>query len=102
VDAPDAATLLVPASGMLPTTHPVVRRTIEVVRSELAHDGLVHRYLVDDGLEGQEGAFLLCSFWLVDNLAYTYDTHGNRLVQVADSGNLHRLHRQRLQGKERH
>jgi GH15 family glucan-1,4-alpha-glucosidase len=70
VDAPDAATLLIPAFGMLPTTHPVVRRTIDVVRNELAHDGLVHRYLVEDGLPGQEGAFLLCSFWLLDCLVH--------------------------------
>jgi GH15 family glucan-1,4-alpha-glucosidase len=70
-NAPDAATLLIPAFGMLPATHPVVRRTIDVVRSELARDGLVHRYLVDDGMPGQEGAFLLCSFWLLDCLIHS-------------------------------
>jgi GH15 family glucan-1,4-alpha-glucosidase len=73
VDAPDAATLMAPAFGFLPARHPVVRRTIEVVRSELEHDGLVDRYKVtetDDGLRGGEGAFLLCSFWLVDCLTH--------------------------------
>ena len=66
----DAATLLVPALGLLPTTHPTVLRTMEVVRRDLAQDGLVHRYLAPDGLRGGEGAFLLCSFWLVDCLIH--------------------------------
>jgi len=69
-DAPDAATLLIPALGFLPATHPLVRQTVEVVERDLTEDGLVRRYLNPDGLEGQEGAFLLCSFWLID--CYTY------------------------------
>ena len=73
----DAAALLVPALGLLPTAHPAVAATIERVLSDLAHDGLVHRYKVDDGLEGGEGAFLLCSFWLVDCL-----THAGRLDEA--------------------
>lgn len=74
---PDAATLLVPAAGLLPTTHPLVEKTIEVVMGKLHHDGLVHRYLSDDGLHGGEGAFLLCSFWLLDCL-----THSGRLGEA--------------------
>jgi GH15 family glucan-1,4-alpha-glucosidase len=70
VDAVDAATLLVPASGFLPATHPLVQRTIHMVREHLEHDGLVHRYRTDDGLAGDEGAFLLCSFWLIDCLVH--------------------------------
>ncbi len=73
VDAPDAATLLVPAFGFLPATSPLVLNTVEVVVDRLSHDGLVSRYLVDDhveGVRGNEGAFLLCSLWLVD--CYTY------------------------------
>jgi GH15 family glucan-1,4-alpha-glucosidase len=66
----DASTLLVPALGLLPTTHPAVLKTIEVVRRDLTQDGLVHRYLAPDGLPGGEGAFLLCSFWLVDCLVH--------------------------------
>jgi len=47
---------------------------MEVIQEELCADGLVLRYRTDgtqasDGLEGDEGAFLACSFWLVDNLA---------------------------------
>lgn len=67
---PDAATLLIPALGFLPTSHPVVMRTIEMVRAKLADDGLVYRYRNDDGLEGGEGAFLICSFWLLDCLIH--------------------------------
>jgi GH15 family glucan-1,4-alpha-glucosidase len=76
-DDPDASVLLVPAMGFLPTSHPLVQRTIEVVRSELCTGGLVHRYRAADGLEGGEGAFLLCSFWLLDTL-----THCGRLDEA--------------------
>ncbi|HEX2239891.1 MAG TPA: glycoside hydrolase family 15 protein [Actinomycetota bacterium] len=74
---PDASALLVPAMGLLPTQHPVVSDTIDVVLKELTQDGLVYRYLADDGLEGGEGAFLLCSFWLLDCL-----THAGRLDEA--------------------
>jgi GH15 family glucan-1,4-alpha-glucosidase len=67
---PDASTLLVSALGAVPTKHPVMVETIEVVRRSLERDGLVFRYLSPDGLSGGEGAFLLCSFWLVDCLIY--------------------------------
>lgn len=69
--AVDASALLVPALGFLPTEHPTVQATIDKVISELTTDGLVHRYVADDGLEGGEGAFLLCSFWLLDCLAFS-------------------------------
>jgi GH15 family glucan-1,4-alpha-glucosidase len=64
------STLLVSALGLLPARHPVMLETIEVVRRSLERDGLVFRYLSPDGLGGGEGAFLLCSFWLVDCLTY--------------------------------
>jgi GH15 family glucan-1,4-alpha-glucosidase len=68
---PDAATLLVPASGLISTMDPLSQRTIEVIRRQLEQDGLIYRYLTPDGLEGGEGAFLLCSFWLVDCLTFS-------------------------------
>jgi GH15 family glucan-1,4-alpha-glucosidase len=71
----DASVLLIPAMGFLPATDERVLGTIDAVRSELTEDGLVYRYSTDasdgtvDGLPGKEGAFLPCSFWLVDALA---------------------------------
>jgi GH15 family glucan-1,4-alpha-glucosidase len=67
---PDASTLLLPAMGFLPTTDPVMTQTLAVVRRSLERDGLLFRYLAPDGLAGGEGAFLLCSFWLLDCLAH--------------------------------
>ncbi|MFG2001269.1 glycoside hydrolase family 15 protein [Spirillospora sp. NPDC048911] len=69
----DAALLLMPQVGFLPADDPRVAGTIEAVRRELAGDGFVRRYPTDegaasDGLTGEEGAFLACSFWLVDGL----------------------------------
>jgi GH15 family glucan-1,4-alpha-glucosidase len=77
VDAADASTLLAAALGFLPARHPVMRETLEVVQRDLTTDGLVHRYLSPDGLEGHEGAFLLCSFWLLDCL-----THAGRIDEA--------------------
>jgi pentatricopeptide repeat protein len=79
VPVPDASTLLIPALGLLPTNHPFVSRTIEVVTAELTDNGLVYRYRADDGLSGGEGAFLLCSFWLLDCLV-----HAGRLDEAED------------------
>jgi GH15 family glucan-1,4-alpha-glucosidase len=43
--------------------------TIDAIQRELGHGPYVHRYTGEDGLEGEEGAFLCCSFWLVEALA---------------------------------
>jgi GH15 family glucan-1,4-alpha-glucosidase len=70
----DAALLLLPQMGFLPADDPRVLGTIAAIERELVHDGFVLRYAtdeVDDGLEGGEGAFLACSFWLVDAYAMT-------------------------------
>ena len=68
----DASLLLVPLVGFLPPEDSRVTATIDAIRDELSEDGLVVRYRqehTDDGLEGEEGVFLLCSFWLVQALA---------------------------------
>jgi GH15 family glucan-1,4-alpha-glucosidase len=70
----DAAQLLMPLVGFLPATDPRVRSTIEAIARELTEDGLVLRYrneegLNADGLTGEEGTFVICSFWLVSCLA---------------------------------
>lgn len=67
----DAANLLVPLVRFLPPDDPRVRATLELTEKELLVDGLVYRYRGADGLPGGEGAFVICSFWLVDNLAQT-------------------------------
>jgi GH15 family glucan-1,4-alpha-glucosidase len=46
-----------------------VQATVEAVRRELQEGPFVYRYRGEDGVEGEEGAFLTCSFWLVDALA---------------------------------
>jgi GH15 family glucan-1,4-alpha-glucosidase len=68
----DAAVLLIPQVGFLPPDDPRVIGTVEAVQKELGYDGFVRRYIashVDDGLAGDEGVFLICSFWLADSLA---------------------------------
>jgi GH15 family glucan-1,4-alpha-glucosidase len=66
----DAAALLIPALGFMAPADPRVLATIDVVQRDLSHGMHVHRYLSPDGLPGDEGAFLLCSFWLLDALVY--------------------------------
>jgi GH15 family glucan-1,4-alpha-glucosidase len=67
----DASLLLIPTTGFLPADDPRVRGTIEAVERHLFVDGFLGRYdtqTTDDGLPPGEGAFLACSFWLVDAL----------------------------------
>ena len=66
----DAALLLLPTVEYLAWDDERMRGTVAAVREELsAGDGLLYRYRRKDGLPGQEGAFLCCSFWLVECLA---------------------------------
>jgi GH15 family glucan-1,4-alpha-glucosidase len=69
----DAALLLIPQVGFLPAKDERVLGTIDAIGRDLAIDDcLIRRYdteETDDGLPGDEGAFLLCSFWMVDALA---------------------------------
>jgi GH15 family glucan-1,4-alpha-glucosidase len=67
----DASLLLIPQVGFLPPTDDRVRGTLRAVQADLGADGMVRRYDTDeaaDGVAGDEGAFLACSFWLADAL----------------------------------
>ena len=68
-DQLDASLLLIPCVGFLPASDPRVAGTIAAVEKRLLRDGFVMRYPteeVEDALPPGEGAFLACSFWLVD------------------------------------
>ncbi|SSW67152.1 glycoside hydrolase family 15 protein [Achromobacter agilis] len=68
-DALDASLLLIPQVGFLPADDPRVAGTVRAIERGLLRDGLLRRYSTDrtdDGLEGEEGVFLACSFWLAD------------------------------------
>lgn len=65
----DASVLAIPRFGLLPSTDRRMLSTIRCIQEQLTRDGLVDRYLNDDGLPGSEGTFALCSFWLVDAIA---------------------------------
>ncbi len=71
-DALDASSLLVPLLRFLGPEDERVRATVMAIREELTEGGLVLRYRTDstdDGLDGEEGTFLICSFWLVSALS---------------------------------
>ncbi|MET0265649.1 MAG: glycoside hydrolase family 15 protein [Duganella sp.] len=65
----DAAMLLMPLVRFVSATDPRWLATLDAIGSELTDDGMVYRYLRDDGLPGKEGAFSACSFWYVECLA---------------------------------
>ncbi|MEV6981715.1 glycoside hydrolase family 15 protein [Sphaerisporangium sp. NPDC051017] len=68
----DAALLVMPLVGFLAPGDPRVRSTVRAIGTRLVDPrGLVHRYRAADGLVGQEGTFLLCTFWLAHALALT-------------------------------
>jgi GH15 family glucan-1,4-alpha-glucosidase len=69
----DASLLMLAPVGFLPLDDPRVAGTVEAIQKGLVVDGFVQRYQTDtkenvDGLKGTEGAFLMTSFWLADNL----------------------------------
>ena len=88
----DASVLMIPLVGFLPATDARVISTIEAVERELLDNGFVLRYQTSDdgavdGLSGREGAFLACSFWLVDCLhmigrSEDAERHFERLLSV--------------------
>ena len=66
---PDASLLLLPIHGFLPPNDDRVLRTVEWIRAKLGAGQYVYRYRTDDGVGGEEGAFVLCGFWLAEVLA---------------------------------
>ncbi|MBY5161382.1 glycoside hydrolase family 15 protein [Salsipaludibacter albus] len=69
-DAADAANLVAVLEGFPDEDGSILPATVDRVLEELsAAEGLVHRYRVDDGIDHDEGAFVICSFWLVSALA---------------------------------
>lgn len=65
----DASLLLLAELGFVEASDPRFIGTVEAIERDLVHDGFVHRYdtrQIDDGLPTGEGAFLVCTFWLVD------------------------------------
>ena len=76
----DASVLMIPLVGFLPANDPRMRSTIDAVAGRLSRDGLVYRYVEDDGLPGGEATFALCTFWLVENLALLGDVDRARAL----------------------
>ena len=68
-DQVDAALLLLPGVEFVAFADERMVRTTDVIRQELASDGLILRYKSVDGLQSREGVFLACTFWLVECLA---------------------------------
>jgi len=63
----DAAVLRLPMLGVIDGRDPKMRSTIDTLERDLMRNGVLYRYRADDGLPGVDGAFLACSFWLVEN-----------------------------------
>jgi GH15 family glucan-1,4-alpha-glucosidase len=79
--AMDASNLLLPLIRFLPPQDPRIVATVREVERQLSRDGLVYRYReTDDGLAGDEGAFAICSFWLVDNLVLAGEVERGRAL----------------------
>jgi GH15 family glucan-1,4-alpha-glucosidase len=69
-DELDASCLLLLMTGFLPPTDPRMRATVEAIAARLTDKhGFVYRYRTPDGLDGEEGTFAICTFWLVQCLA---------------------------------
>jgi alpha,alpha-trehalase len=89
----DASCLMLAITGFLPADDPRIKATIAAIAGRLADDrGLVYRYLADDGMAGEEGTFLLCTFWLANAQALAGDveeaiaTFGRAVAAINDVG----------------
>jgi alpha,alpha-trehalase len=70
----DASALMIPIVGFLPGDDPRVRATVDAIAERLTDDhGLVYRYRGDDGLDGEEASFGICTYWLAHALALAGD-----------------------------
>jgi len=82
----DASALMMPLVGFLPADDPRMQKTLAAVEGTLPDGrGLVRRYRGEAGMEGEEGAFLLCSFWLSQARALAGDLEGARQAFEAAS-----------------
>jgi GH15 family glucan-1,4-alpha-glucosidase len=78
-DALDASALMMAIVGFLPANDPKMRATIDAVADQLTDErGFVYRYLTNDGLQGEEGTFAICTFWLAHCRALLGDTQRAR------------------------
>lgn len=66
---PDASNLLVPILSFLKAKDPIVLNTLDKTLKTLMENKMIYRYHGDDGLEGSEGAFNICTFWLIEAMA---------------------------------
>ncbi|MET3952968.1 glycoside hydrolase family 15 protein [Arthrobacter sp. UYEF36] len=77
----DASALMLAIVGFVPADDPRMLATIDAIEHRLTDSrGLVYRYQADDGLTGEEGTFLLCTFWLAHALALSGQTRRARTV----------------------
>jgi GH15 family glucan-1,4-alpha-glucosidase len=79
----DASNLLIARVGFLPAGDPRFQGTIEATLRDLMENGLVYRYRAEeaaDGVSGGEGAFGLCTFWLVDALSLSGRVEEARVI----------------------
>ena len=75
----DASNLMMPIVGFIPASHPRMRATIDRTAADLSDEhGLIYRYRSEDGLEGEEGTFLLCTFLLAQAQALAGDLDAAR------------------------
>jgi GH15 family glucan-1,4-alpha-glucosidase len=81
-DGVDASLLLAVLARYDRPDAPRLVATVNAVRRKLGRGPLVHRYLADDGLPGEDGAFIACSFWLVEALAR--QGRGDEAVELMD------------------
>ncbi len=65
----DASSLVFSLVDYCPATSPHMLSTVRCIREQLSENGLIYRYKSEDGLAGSEGAFSICNFWLIENLA---------------------------------